>query len=85
VADCLDVVAVGIQDEGPVVLRVVDLAHAGTAVVPRPGPQAASWKASTVSRSGLVKATWTGSRTSPWRIQNQGLPSRPKPTVPGKL
>ena len=59
VADGLDVVAVRVEHERAVVVRVVDLPDAGLAVVAPPAASAASWKASTVSRSSAANATCT--------------------------
>ena len=75
VADGLDVVAVGVEDEGAVVVRVVDRARAGGAVVAAaPAARAAAWKASTASRSAAAKAMWAPLTTG--RPRRRGSRSR---------
>ena len=85
VADHFDVVAIGVEDVGAVIGGVIELAYSGPAVVGRAGLERGGVEASTVARSGAVKATCTfslvGSRWSV--IQNHGFPSRPKPPVRG--
>ena len=71
VAHGLDVVPVGIEHEGAVVARVVDLAHAGAAVVARPGRE-----------SGLVervhgRAVRSGER----HVRGLGPSARPEPEL----
>jgi hypothetical protein len=76
VADGLDVVAVGVQDEGALVVLVVVGAWAG---------RAAAWNAWTVARSGLTMATWVDrlSGRLTW-MKKSGLPSLPKPAEPSR-
>src|SRR5215204_5167663 len=79
-ADRFDVVAVRIEDEGPIVARMVLGTKPGTTVV-APAPMAASWKASTVARSSAANAMWKGWPGSPWATQKSGLPQRPNPAA----
>ena len=53
VADGLDVVAVGVEHEGAVVVLVITRAGPGSPLSRPPAASAAAWKASTVGRSGL--------------------------------
>src|SRR3712207_2559857 len=46
-----------------------------------PAAMAASWKASTVTRSSAAKATWTAREGAPWKTQKSGLPDCPSPAA----
>jgi hypothetical protein len=69
VADDLDVLAVGVEDEGGVVVGVVDLAGAGAAVVAAAGGNRGGVEGVDGAAIGGGEATWT-----PWTV---GRPRTP--------
>jgi len=83
VTDGLDVVAVGVEYERAVVVRVV-LARAGRSVVARPGGQRRPVEG--VARDAVVsrECDVSGVVGSPrWLMKKYGLRFSPKPVTPG--
>src|SRR5215204_2582081 len=77
----LDVVPVGVDDEGGVVVGVVALAQARGPLSRPPLARAAAWKASTASGSGATKARWSGPAGSPSTSARSSASGGPRTTA----
>ena len=83
VTHCFDVVTIGVEHEGGVVIRVVMRAQAWRRHCPCPLQRARRDKSRQLRRRSFATiATWRGrSSLSPLPIQKSGLPPMPKPAT----